>query len=178
MPPKKKKKTLSVFVHDSKTKEDDKIVLQRVGFEISRELQGLLLQSRKMAKRRQSSWKPVETTAELSLTSLLASGANFLGREAVKWATKTGEVPRHIKIGRRTVVAGEKLQGKPQEAVCCQFFQGSAELLENVSSKSVLGSTWLVRCENENCPSQVTNDFFLVMLSRQQKGSNRAQRLK
>ena len=50
MPPKKEKR-LSVFVHDSKTKEDDKIVLQRVGFEISRERQGLLLQSRKMAKR-------------------------------------------------------------------------------------------------------------------------------
>ena len=47
----KLKKSLSVFVLDSKTKEDDKIVLQRVGFEISRERQGLLLQSRKMAKR-------------------------------------------------------------------------------------------------------------------------------
>ena len=44
MPP-KKKKSLSVFIHDSKMKEDDKIVLQRVGFEISRERQGLLLQS-------------------------------------------------------------------------------------------------------------------------------------
>ena len=46
----RRKKSLSVFVHDSKTKEDDKIVLQRVGFEISRERQGLLLQPRKMAK--------------------------------------------------------------------------------------------------------------------------------
>ena len=53
----RRKKSLSVFVLDSKTKEDDKIVLQRVGFEISRERQGLLLQSRKMAKRWQSSWK-------------------------------------------------------------------------------------------------------------------------
>ena len=50
MPPKKEKR-LSLFVHDSKTKEDDKIVLQTVGFEISRERQGLLLQSTKMAKR-------------------------------------------------------------------------------------------------------------------------------
>ena len=50
MPPKKEKR-LSVFVHDSKTKEDDKIVLQIVGFEISRERLGLLLQSTKMAKR-------------------------------------------------------------------------------------------------------------------------------
>ena len=47
---KARNKSLSVFVHDYKTKEDDKIVLQRVGFEISRERQGLLLQSRRMAK--------------------------------------------------------------------------------------------------------------------------------
>jgi len=47
-------KSLSVFVLDTKMKEDNKIVLQRVGFEISRERQGLLLQSRKMAKRKQS----------------------------------------------------------------------------------------------------------------------------
>ena len=98
------KKAFSVFVHDSKTKEDDKIVLQRVGFEISRERQGLLLQSRKMAKIWQSSWKTIETTAESSLTSFLASGASFFGREAVRRATKSREVPRHIKIGRRTVL--------------------------------------------------------------------------
>ena len=147
MPPKKKKKSLSFFEHDSKTKEDDKIVLQRVGFEISRERQGLLLQSRRMAKRWQSSWKTIETTAESSLTSFLASGASFFGLEAVRRTTKSREVPRHIKIGRRTVlkdctiVAGEKLQEKLQEAVCCQIFQGSVELLENVSSKTGLGST-------------------------------------
>ena len=34
---KEEKKSLSVFVHDFKTKEEDKILLQRVGFEISRE---------------------------------------------------------------------------------------------------------------------------------------------
>ena len=33
----KEKKSLSVFVNDSETKEDDKIVFQRVGFEISRD---------------------------------------------------------------------------------------------------------------------------------------------
>ena len=37
------------------------------------------------------------------------------------------------------------------------FFQGSVELLKNVSSKIGLGLTWLVRCENENCPLQITN---------------------
>ena len=149
MPPKRKKSS-SVFVHDSKTKEDDKIVLQRVGFEISRERQGLLLHSRKMAKRWQSFWETIETIAESSLTSFLASGASFFGREAVRRATKSREVLRHI--GRRTVcksiVAGEKLQEKLQEAVCCQFFQGSVELLENVSSKSWLGSKWKLPVAN------------------------------
>ena len=55
---------MSIFVLDTKMKEDNKIVLQRVGFKISRERQGLLLQSRKMAKRRQSFGKPTETTME------------------------------------------------------------------------------------------------------------------
>ena len=43
--------------------------------------------------------KPIETTAESSFTSSLASGASFLGREAGKRETKSREVPRHIKIG-------------------------------------------------------------------------------
>ena len=46
----------------------------------------------------------LETTAESSLTSFLASGASFVGREAVRRATKSREVPCHIKIGRRTVL--------------------------------------------------------------------------
>ena len=66
---KEEKKGLSGFVLDSKTKEDDKIVLQRVGFEISRERQEFQLQSRKMAER--------------------ASGVSFLGREKAKRGTKS-----------------------------------------------------------------------------------------
>ena len=53
----RRKKSLSVFVLDTKTKEDNKIVLQIIGFEISREQQRLLLQSRKIAKRWQTFWK-------------------------------------------------------------------------------------------------------------------------
>ena len=74
---KEEKKSLSVFVLDSKTKEDDKIVLRRVGFEISRERQGFQLQSRKMIKADKASEKPIETTAESSFTSFLASGVSF-----------------------------------------------------------------------------------------------------
>ena len=43
--------------------------------------------------------KPIETTAESSFTSSLASGASFLGCEAAKRETESREVPRHIKIG-------------------------------------------------------------------------------
>ena len=71
----RRKKSLSVFVLDSKMKEDDKIVLQSVDFEISRERQGLLIQSRKMA----------------SFMSFLATGASFLaprsGQASDKFAT-------------------------------------------------------------------------------------------
>ena len=48
--------------------------------------------------------KPIETTAESSFTSWLASGVSFLGCEAAKRETKSREVPRHIKIGRSTVL--------------------------------------------------------------------------
>ena len=99
----KKSSSMSVFVLDSKTK-DNKIVLQREGFEISGEQQGLLLQSRKKVKRWQTSEKPIETTTESSFMSFLASGASFLGCKAAKWVKKSqSEVPRHIKIiGWRT----------------------------------------------------------------------------
>ena len=60
--------------------------------------------------------KPIETTAQSSFTSSLASRASFLGREAAKRETKSREVPRHIKIGRSTVLkvylVGKKLQEK------------------------------------------------------------------
>ena len=110
--------------------------------------------------------KPIKTTAESSFTSSLASGASFLGRETAKRETKSrGEVPRQIKIGWSNVLkvycSGKKASRKTPGSGCCRFFQGSVELLKNVSSKSGLGSTWLVRCENENCPLQITKWNFL-----------------
>ena len=60
----------------------------------------------KSLKDDEASEKAIETTAKSSFTSFFASGASFLGREAAKRATKTGQVPRHIKIGRRTFLKG------------------------------------------------------------------------
>ena len=175
------------FVLDSKMKEDNKIVLQRAGFEISREQRGLLLQSRKMAKRWQSFWKTHWNYTELVAFFLrpkkqqtsacysdcltidwrnvakvkwscycsgrlatswphefLVGGVSFLGCKVAKWAMKSWEVPLHINIGRRTC-SGREASRKLKEAVRCRFCQGSVKLLENVSSKSGLSSTWLVR---------------------------------
>ena len=86
---------------------------QRVGFEISRERQGLLLQSRKMAKRWQSSWKTRWNYRGIEFHELFRP-------RAAKREMKSREVPRRIKIGRlfwKSIVAGKKLQEKLQEAV-------------------------------------------------------------
>ena len=104
-----------------------------------------------MAKETEASEKPVETTTESSFRSFLAREVNFSGRKAAKIATKSREVPRHIKIGQRTFLkvyyslreASTITPGSGMLLIC----QGSVELLENVSSKSGLGSTCLVRCE-------------------------------
>ena len=87
----RRKKSLSVFVLDSKTKEDDKIVLQSVGFEISREWEGLLLQSRKMAKRWQSFWKTHWNYREIEFHEVLSERSELFrsrsGQASDKFAT-------------------------------------------------------------------------------------------
>ena len=63
---------------------------------------GSYYKQEKWLKDDKASEKPIETTAKSSCTSFLASGASFLGCEAAKRATNSRQVPRHIKIGRRT----------------------------------------------------------------------------
>ena len=57
---KEEKKSLPVLVLDSKTKEDDKIVLQRVGFEISRERQGYYYNQEEWLKDDKAPEKPLK----------------------------------------------------------------------------------------------------------------------
>ena len=87
----RRKKSLSVFVLDSKTKEGDKIVLQSVGFEISRERQGLLLQSRKIAKKWQSFWKTYWNYLEIEFHEFLSERSELFrsrsGQASDKFAT-------------------------------------------------------------------------------------------
>ena len=56
-------------------------MLQRVGFEIRKERQGLLLNQEKWLKNDKAPEKPIETTTEPSFTSLSVSRANFLEHE-------------------------------------------------------------------------------------------------
>ena len=58
------------------------------------------------------------------------------------------------KIHGHAIVAGERLQEKINESVTCRFCQGSVQLVENLGSKSGLGSVWMFQCQNESCPSQ------------------------
>ena len=87
----RRKKSLSVFVLDSKTKEGDKIVLQSVGFEISRERQGLLLQSRKIAKKWQSFWKTYWNYLEIEFHEFVSERSELFrprsGQACDKFAT-------------------------------------------------------------------------------------------
>ena len=59
---------MSVFVLDSKTKEGDKIVLQRVSFEISDK--GSSCNQENWLKYDKASEEPIETTAESSFSEL------------------------------------------------------------------------------------------------------------
>ena len=77
----RRKKSLSVFVLASKTKEDYKIVLPP---KLAESDKGSYYNQEKWLKDDKAPEKPIETTAESSFTNSLARGASFLGREAAK----------------------------------------------------------------------------------------------
>ena len=81
MPP-KKETSLSVFVLDSKTEEDDKIVCNVWASKLAESDKGSYYNQEKWLKDDKASEKPIETTAKSSFTSFLASGTSFLVREA------------------------------------------------------------------------------------------------
>ena len=39
----------------------------------------------------------------------------------------------------------------------CRFCQGDVNIMENVLSRNGLCSSWIIRCQNESCPSQSTD---------------------
>ena len=77
---------------------------QRVASKFAQSDKGSYYNKKKLLKYDKAPKKPIETTAESSFTSFLASGASFLGREVAKRETMSREVPRHVKIGWSTVL--------------------------------------------------------------------------
>ena len=98
----RRKKSLSVFVLDSKTKENDQTFCKVWASKLAESDNGSYFNQENWLKDDKASAKPIETTAKSSFTSFLASGASFLGREVAKRATNSRQVPRHIQIVRRT----------------------------------------------------------------------------
>ena len=54
----------------------------------------------------------------------------------------------------------QSLAIKLVKSVSCRFCHADVTLLENVSARSGLGSSWIVSCQNEHCPSRKTNAAF------------------
>ena len=66
------------------------------------------------------------------------------------------------KLKGRSIVSCDRLQGRLGDAVSCRFCQGDVNIMENVKSRNGLGSSWIIRCQNESCPSQSTNAAFTI----------------
>ena len=118
-----------------------------------------------MAKRWQSSWKTHWNYRGIEFHEFVGERGQLFRLQSSQARDDVTRGPAPYKnwtklLFWKSIVAGKKLQEKLQKAVCCQFFQGRVELLKNVSIKSWLGSPWLVCCENENGPLQITNKAF------------------
>ena len=70
------------------------------------------------------------------------------------------EEEKWTKLKGRSIVSGERLQERLGDAVSCRFCQGDVNIMENVLSRNGLGSSWIIRCQNESCPSQSTTSAF------------------
>ena len=103
MPPKKKKELVRFRSRlQDKRRRQNRFAAKEWASKLAGSDRGSYYSQEKWLKDDKAPEKPIETTAESSFTSFLASGASFLGREAAKQATNSRPVPRHIKIGRRT----------------------------------------------------------------------------
>ena len=103
MPPKKKKELVRFRPRlQDERRRQNRFAAKEWASKLAESDKGSYYNQEKWLKDDKASEKPIETTAKSSFTSFLASGASFLGREAAKRATNSRQVPRHIKIGRRT----------------------------------------------------------------------------
>ena len=103
MPPKKKKELVRFRPRlQDKRRRQNRFAAKEWASKLAESDKGSYYNQEKWLKDDKASEKPIETTAESSFTSFLASGVSFLGREKAKRATKSREVPRRIKTGQWT----------------------------------------------------------------------------
>ena len=103
MPPKKKKELVRFRPRlQDERRRQNRFAAKEWASKLAESDKGSYYNQEKWLKDDKASEKPIETTAESSFTSFLASGVSFLGREKAKRATKSREVPRRIKTGQWT----------------------------------------------------------------------------
>ena len=65
-------------------------------------------------------------------------------------------------LSGRTIVAGNRLHENLLKSVSCRFCHVDVTLLKNVSARSGLGSSWIMSCQNERCPSRNSSENFFL----------------
>ena len=105
MPPKKKKELVGFRprIQDERRRQN-LFAAKEWAAKLAESDKGSYYNQEKRLKDDKAPKKTIETTTESSFTSSLASAASFLGCETAKRETKSREAPRHIKIGRITVL--------------------------------------------------------------------------
>jgi len=98
-----------------------------------------------------------ECDPSVSSSTCSASQSKFMVEEPL---TDLESTETWQKIHGNAIVGGKRLQEKMNESVTCYFCQGSVQLVENLGSKSRLGSIWMFQCQNESCPSHESNLAF------------------
>ena len=105
MPPKKKKELVRFRPRlQGKRRRQNRFVAKKCASKLAESDKSSFYNQEKWLKDDKAPERPIQTIAESSFASSLASGASFLGCEAAKRETKSREVPRHIKIGWSTVL--------------------------------------------------------------------------
>ena len=138
MPPKKKKELVRCRprLQVDKRRRQNRFAAKEWASKLAESDKGSYYNQEKWLKDDKAPEKPIETTAESSFASSLASGASFLGREAAKRETKSREVQRHIKIGRSTVLkvycSGKEASRKTPGSGLLLIFPGKCRTLKKI----------------------------------------------
>ena len=143
MPPKKKKELVRFRARlQGKRRRQNRFVAKECASKLAESDKSSFYNQEKWLKDDKAPEKPIETIAESSFTSSLASGASFLGCEAAKRETKSREVPCHIKIGWSTVLkvycSGKEASRKTPGSGLLSIFPGKCRTFKKMYRAKVV----------------------------------------